>query len=214
MKLILAGGGDAKQSEFVDRLFVSFVPKGKKVIYIPIALQSKSSDECYKWFHSVFYPLGLTNIDMWDDVRNRNRDLKKAGAIYIGGGNTYYLLHKFREAGFDQLLKRFILDGGIVYGGSAGAIILGKDITVSQDKNKVNLRDTKGLALINGFSVWPHYKEEDDEKIWTYISQHKDFVIAIPEDAGVLLEDSKIMAIGDRRVFTFDMRKKRLIETQ
>ena len=38
IKLILAGGGDAPDSKLADELFANMIPKGKKMLYIPIAM--------------------------------------------------------------------------------------------------------------------------------------------------------------------------------
>ena len=44
-------------------------------------------------------------------------------------------------------LRKYINNDGIIYGGSAGAIIFGYDIDscLSMDANDVNLEDTKGF---------------------------------------------------------------------
>ena len=110
-------------------------------------------------------------------------ELSNYSGIYIGGGNTYKLLKIFKETGFDKLLKNY---QEIIFGGSAGVIVLGKSIDTCsfgevRDENTVNLEDTKGLDLLNGFSAKAHYKERKDELIINFVKKFKSNVLALKE---------------------------------
>jgi dipeptidase E len=221
IKLILAGGGDAPDSKLADEFFVNMIPKGKKMLYIPIAMppSEHSFDECFDWLKSVFNPLKFIDIVMWTDLSDKGyEDLKPFGAIYIGGGNTFSLLSDLRNTEFIELLKKFIADGRILYGGSAGAIILGKDIGTAAlgkyaDENLVNLTDTSGLDLVNGYDVHCHYEEKYDKEIFGYIKKHNSKIIAIPEKLGLLVEDGKIKVIGFESVYVFKNGEKIALES-
>lgn len=52
-------------------------------------------------------------------------ELEKADAIWLGGGNTYYLRWILHETGADEMIKQLVSDGKIYGGGSAGAIVAG-----------------------------------------------------------------------------------------
>jgi len=211
IKLILADGGNAPDSKLADELFANMIPKGKKMLYIPIAMPppEHSFDKCFGWLNSVFKPLKFIDIVMWTDLSDkRYEDLKSFGAIYIGGGNTFSLLNDLRNTKFIELLKKFIADGRILYGGSAGAIILGKDIGTATlgkyaDESLVNLTDTSGLDLVNGHDIHCHYEEKYDKEIFGYIKKHNSKIIAIPEKSGILVEDDKIKVIGFESVYVF-----------
>lgn len=127
--------------------------------------------------------------------------LNDFAAIYIGGGNTYSLLQEIKNHNFDKLLKRHLLSGGCIYGGSAGAIILGKSIVTSTDINKTDLKDFRGINLLKGYSVWPHYKESDFEKIKKIALTNK--VIAIPETVGIHIKDNSTQIYGQGKVAIF-----------
>ncbi|MEK4670125.1 Type 1 glutamine amidotransferase-like domain-containing protein [Niallia sp. FSL R7-0271] len=116
----------------------------KPLLYIPIAMDGAIPfDECYKWINSVFKPLGIQEITMWTDLSNKTlEDLKQFSAIYIGGGNTFSLLNAIQISKLDKVLEEYIENEGVIYGGSAGAIILGANITCSHmDANKTNLQN-------------------------------------------------------------------------
>jgi dipeptidase E len=211
IKLILAGGGNNEDSKLIDKFFVNLIPKNKKMLYIPVAMSESRipHKQCFEWIKSTFRPFNFTDIEMWEDLNNKKySDLEKFGAIYIGGGNTFSLLNDLRNSGFIDLLKKFIRSGKLVYGGSAGAIIMGKSIETASfgdnaDKNFVNLKDLSGLNLINNHNVQCHYKEGKDKEIITFVNNTGFPIIAIHEQTSLYIEDKKMKVIGFKPVYVF-----------
>ena len=205
--LILAGGGDEEDSAPLDQLFASWVGDGK-LVYLPVAMDGSKPTyaECHDWLESVFHPLGVSNIDMCTDVYILDEQrLAEVRGVYIGGGNTFRLLHLLRESRLTNWLVGYVKNGGKVYGGSAGAIIWGRDISTSQhaDQNEVGLQDTRGLDKLNGYSLWCHYVPQDDPTIRTFIKQHDLPLIGLPERSGILVENGQITTIGYEPVMCF-----------
>jgi len=148
---------------------------------------------------------------MWTDLsQKRLADVTHFSAIYIGGGNTFKLLHDFKQTGFDHLLLQFLDQGGIVYGGSAGAIVLGKSIMTASflDPNEVALQDTTGLDLLQGYSVWCHYQREDDLKIRAYIEQYQHPVIALSEQTGLCVDADGMHVVGFAPIIVFQRQRQ------
>lgn len=200
-RLILAGGGDATDSAPLDDALARWLtrPDGssESLLYLPVAWTATPYESCFAWIQSVFAPRGVHQITMWTDLMRKTRaDLASFGAIYIGGGNTYRLLHHVRESGFDHLLLEYVREGGVVYGGSAGAILLGEDIApcAHMDTNDVGLHITTGLGLVHGYTVWCHYVAGDEERIELYLRQHAHPVLALPERAGVVIQGNTMTA--------------------
>jgi len=50
-------------------------------------------------------------------------ELKDADIIFVAGGNTFYLLEKAIESGFDKIAKELVEKGVIYVGSSVGAIL-------------------------------------------------------------------------------------------
>jgi len=209
--LYLSGGGDGNDSIRLDKQFAKQF-EGSRVLYLPIAMSgiSPTYGEYSAWVQSVFNPLGITDIVMWDTLKSHLVDeLKSFDAIYIGGGNTFKLLDDLRKTGFDSALKDFIINCGTVYGGSAGAIVLGRDIATcsGMDSNDVGIVDTSGFGLIGNYAIWCHYIKEHDSLISTY-----DYpILAIPERSGITFDGSVISVIGFDSVTVFDNHKKILL---
>lgn len=129
----------------------------------------------------------ITNLNLIHDINN---------AVYIGGGNTYKLLKEMRKTGFDKKLIKYAKNNGILYGGSAGAIIMGKTILTSSDSNDVGLTNFEGFDLIKGFSVWCHYENRHKKNVLNFVRKNKTSVIALTEKSGVLFDGTSLVSIG------------------
>lgn len=216
-KLYVSGGGSKEDAKLVNENFVKKIGIERNVIYIPIAIdQSKHPfDECYKYIKSMLEPLDIKNIEMWTDLKDKSTPaIDKYSAIYIGGGNTFSLMYEIIRNNFSSILKEFIKTGGVVYGGSAGAILMGKSLVtcLHSDENKVNLRNLDGLNYLNGYSIWCHYKDIEEELALTCSKYYKLPIIAVPEASGLYLENSKIITMGYKKCILFKDKKKIILD--
>jgi len=217
MNLFLSGGGSGKKSILLDRKFAESLDKSKPLLYIPIAIDKKKHpyDDCLKWISNTFNPLGIKKIELWtekDILIKQESDLQKFCGIYIGGGNTYYLLKELKNSGFIDKLKKIIKTGISVYGGSAGAIILGKTIQTTSDKNNVKIKDFSGLDVIKGYSIFCHYGKPEESK-WVDYSIKKNNInkaIALPEDCGLYVTDKKIEVVGFSSAYITNKKMKEI----
>lgn len=214
----LAGGGGEEQSKEIDNYFSKFID-GKKLIYIPIALNRDSIgfEACYDWITHVFsqfeYKIDVPRIDMFLDPESIFKNIENYDAIYIGGGNTFKLLDFFNKNNLSAKLRNFYNSGRPVYGGSAGAIILGSDIRTVDEENDANYPDFSGFNVLkNNTSIICHYDQSLDKKILDFINKYKQNVIALPEDSGLYVEDGFIKRVfGSPKQFSKDGIKEDLI---
>lgn len=209
--IYLSGGGDADKTTIIDSLFLKNLPK-KEILFIPIA---KTADmNGYKksriWLTNKLNKLSkdFVNVSMVLDF-NKCKNIGNVSAVYIGGGNTYKLLKLMSESGFLPILEKYIKDGGIVYGASAGAVLMGKNIStyiedkyiLENKKHKYTL--TKGMALIGNYSIITHFHESGYEKVKEYFKKNNNPVIAIPEGIGLMVKDNCMTVMGDKAVTIF-----------
>ena len=195
MNLILAGGGSGKQTVKVNTLFTSLL-KNRDILYIPTARSYMQDDkECFKWVNGELGEYGDFNITLVteDDLKSISYDdLVGYGGVFIGGGNTFYLLQQLRVTGFDIKLVKLLSDTDIpVMGGSAGALIFGKSIKTAEpyDENFVNLKDLNGLNMVNGSNIWVHYVDSMKDLVKEYTELLKTKIICIPEDGGLYIRN-------------------------
>jgi dipeptidase E len=210
MKLFLSGGGIGEDSVELDKKFSYSVDKSKPMLYIPIAMgQNKHSYlECLDFISNLFGPLGIRKIIMLteDSIRDRKFNFNEIGGIYVGGGNAFYLLKVLRDSGFYEKLIKAIKDGIPYYGGSAGAIICGKSIepAILTDKNQVNVTDFTGLALVNKYSLWCHYKYENFEMINAFKQKSDLNILALPENSGLYCTKNTLNVVGPGSVYLIE----------
>lgn len=86
--------------------------------------------------------------------------LGAADVIFMGGGNTQYLLQELQDTGADEIIRRLVLKEGKWYlGKSAGAIVAGPDIDprgfFMEPMTTHDLDDTTALGLTDVFPL-PH----------------------------------------------------------
>jgi dipeptidase E len=211
-RIALAGGGGADDSRLLDEVFASWVGPQGRLLYLPIALRGLRPFElCLEWITGTFAPLNLTHITMWTDLaEHQSHEFEEFEAIYIGGGNTYSLLAELIDSGFDRHLKTYAQSGGVIYGGSAGAIVLGKDIRTAKDmdRNNVGLVEVNCLNLVKGYSILPHYQPEMDKLIAEFARNYRLPVLGIPERSGVVIESGRLRTVGFERSYRFDEQGK------
>ncbi len=115
MRIIVAGGGSAAESRPLDETFAQWVGINGRLLYLPVAMHgiNRSYHENLAWLESVFMPHGVVNITMCTELDHcLARELNFYNAIYIGGGNTFHLLHLLRSTDFDKALLHFARTGG------------------------------------------------------------------------------------------------------
>jgi len=206
-QVVLAGGGGAADSRLLDEVFAEWIGSGR-LLYLPLALQEERHTAAAEWLRSTFEPLGISQIESWSALDGHDaRELTDFDGIYIGGGNTYRLLHQVRTSGFDKAITRFIGEGGPVYGGSAGAILLGRDIDtalLAGDSSGVRLTSTRGLDVLSGWSVVCHYRAQDLERTHAFTLHRKLRALALSERAGIILDWDGARSQGTEGVVALD----------
>ena len=114
--------------------------------------------------------------------------IRKADVIYVGGGDTLYLMQVWRETGIDKLVWEAYCRGAILAGLSAGAILWFEDI-YTDSLIEGEFAPAKGLGKIKGAAT-PHYNSRVEfDRIAT--EQGYPLSYAIEDDAAILFEDEE-----------------------
>ena len=215
-KIFISGGGGAEDSFLLDKRFIDSLLK-RKILYIPVAMERDSMgfEACYDWIVSALsqHSNDFIDIIMIVDLKDiKNLNINDFDGIYIGGGNTYKLLQHIYDNNFDDALVSFLKDVGTIYGGSAGAIVLGKNIATVSGENDKNYKYNEGLSLIGDYSVVCHYNKNDDKKILEFIELYRYPVIALSEKSGLIIDNNKSEVVGkeDILIFSSDGEKKNI----
>ncbi|TSC83558.1 MAG: dipeptidase E [Microgenomates group bacterium Gr01-1014_16] len=168
MKLLLTSAGLATDS--IKKRFLEMV--GKRAEDITVALIPTAADpETDKWFidkdKKVLEGMGVKIKEM--DLKEGDIRLGDADAVWVEGGNTFYLLYWVRKSGFDKELLRFLDRGGTYVGVSAGSLLVGPSIETASwkggdDPSIVELENYNGLGLVK-FTIFPHYEDKYAELV-------------------------------------------------
>ena len=155
-------------------------------------------------------------ITLGQELANKNLDTYSA--LFIGGGNTFKLLAELKSSGVFEKIREFNNNNnnGIVFGGSAGAIIFSYDLEacLCDDINEIGLEDTKGFDTLNGYSLLCHYtnrSEEKDKNNTDYLLQlsYKRKSIALSEEDTIFINGANIENIGNKDYYVFENGKCR-----
>jgi dipeptidase E len=213
-RLILSGG------RIQDALIPVLLKKvnDKRVLYLPLAKPVSERIEYGKYFLDEMKLHGFTAIDVWTTTEKKHFvDIQDYGAIYIPGGNTFSLLYELRNTGFIDILRLYAKKNGLVYGSSAGAIIFSKTVEAATignaaDENTTGITNVSGLDMLTGHLLHCHYTLQDDDALVQLSTATRSPIIALPEGAGVLVEDKSIMVIGELPVTVFSGNEKREVQ--
>ncbi|MEN9389951.1 MAG: hypothetical protein RLZZ283_51 [Candidatus Parcubacteria bacterium] len=116
-------------------------------------------------------------------------ELAKFDVIHVDGGNTFYLMQKIKETGFENAIKEYLRRGlGVYVGMSAGTIVAGPDIEIAtpfDDSSRAQLKSTVGMRLVpTAYS--PHFQRKDISQIKPYIDKRAYPIRTLKDGEGVV----------------------------
>ncbi len=216
MHILLGGGGSDKQTIISNKMFEHLIDPTKPILYIPLAMEPHRYDSCLEWINSEFSNIKhgeFIIVRSASEIREHN--LSDYAAIFIGGGNTYRLLQLLKASGAFEQIQEYLDNDGIIYGGSAGAIIFGNDIDscLYMDSNDSGLDDTRGFNMLFGCSLTAHYTNQDAKQTQIateYLNQysHHEPIIALPEEDSLYTNGNIVKIIGTKPWYIFNRGEK------
>lgn len=222
-RIIAIGGGEIKNRETleIDRYIAE---EAKKIagerracgLFIPTA-----SHDCmpyYNTFHKVYTGIYGLKTDVALTV-NREIDLEKlrskfekADFVYVGGGNTVFMIEHWKEIGLLPIIKEAYERGVLFAGLSAGAICWFEDM-YSDSVVEGDYSMYKGLGWVKG-KISPHYDERmlDFDRIVLY---NRDCAWGVENDAALEIVDGEPLCSisGGGKVYRLDASSGELIKT-
>ena len=216
-KIIAIGGGENGRPGYpyetfeIDKRIVELAEKtNPKLLFIGTAasdseLYFEVITKNFGQFGCVTDNLSLTKNNY--TPKELEDKILSADIIYVGGGNTQFMLDLWREKGVDKLLMRAYEKGVVMSGLSAGSLCwfsyCNSDSLKFIDKSN-ELILLKGLGLIDCVHC-PHYDVEADRK-----SSLKEMMKDLKDYVAVALENCVALeVIGDKyKIIKSDNSKK------
>lgn len=137
-----------------------------------------------------------TNLE---DVSAIPISLNEYDFIFVSGGNIFYLAYRLKETGIDSLVKKYIQDGGLYIGSSAGALVLADDISPFKfaDDPTVAPSMYPGLDILSNIII-PHVDNDHYAETMSQIHQ----VYKQKNRETVLLNDDQVYIVdGAKKIF-------------
>lgn len=129
-------------------------------------------------------------------------------AIFLGGGNTFYILRHLKRRHLLAKFRAYVREGGLLLGLSAGSILMTPNVMTAQvpsldaDENESGLKDLRALGLVP-FEFSPHYRASrrvDRELLDHSLRSHRP-IYACRDGEGIVVREEKIQFVGNVTVF-------------
>lgn len=188
--------------DHVEEEIRDLVGAGTNVIFIPFAVHDRQvyAVKARDRFHAM--GLALTSIH---DVSNMARAIDEAGAIFMGGGNTFRLLKGLHDHGLLDSLRRRVAAGVPYIGSSAGSIVACPTLKTTKDMPVVQPPSFAALGLVQ-FQISPHYLDPDpssthmgetqEERILQFLEENEEPVVGLREGSFLRVEDGAVTLKG------------------
>jgi cyanophycinase len=211
----LAGGPDA------NYVYIPTASSGTKLdngfIYeppnsdLPAANTAEFEQELAKMFGVKRITIMHTRSRVTANSAKFVEPLRKAGGVWISGGNAGRLASTFLGTRIEKEIRAVFERGGVVGGNSAGAIIQGSFIVRGIPGKPVLMArgHESGFGFLMNVAINPHLitAKREDELVGV-VDQHPELLgIGIDEKAAILVRGSQFEVLGDSKVAIYDNQK-------
>lgn len=223
-RILAIGGGELKTRETL-KIDEFIAEEAKKIagerracgLFLPTA-----SHDCmpyYNTFHKVYTGLLGIKTDVLlicnreIDLQKWQAKIEKADFIYVGGGDTVFMIEEWKRTGLIGLLEKAYEEGKFLCGLSAGAICWFEEM-YSDSVVEGDYAMYRGLGWIKG-KISPHYNERtvDFDKILSY---NKWRAWGLENDAALLIENGEPVrsVSGGGKVYFLDATQNELVKRE
>ena len=205
-KIIAIGGGELRERTTlaIDE-YIAALAKARagdrraNALFIPTA--SHDFMPYYNTFHKVYTGVFDIKTDVAltvfkePDLEKLKQKFEKADMIYVGGGDTVFMIEEWKKSGLLALLEDAYRRGVVIAGLSAGAICWFSDMytdsAAALGDNGEKYAEFSGLGWINGI-ISPHYGARmlDFDKIVCYNYAR---AYGIEDNSAIVMENGEVV---------------------
>lgn len=191
---------------FVSDELLKILPKPPSkltVAFVPTAADLSEDPWYMVADRKMLQDMGFHVIDLSlkDKIESEVRDvLDKADIIFVGGGNTFYLLDQANKSGFTKVTPEYVNKGVLYIGGSAGSYIACPTIEaagwMNSDRNVVNITDLTAMNLVP-YIIKAHYEPQKSVAIKEAMRNCKYPVKILTDNQALLAINDKYQIVGE-----------------
>lgn len=188
----------------------------EEVLFIPYARPNGMSHENYTKIAQKAFSEINKNIVGIHSFNDPSDAVKKAKAIYVGGGNTFLLVSQLYKFDLMHILRDEVFNGTAYLGSSAGSNICGITMGTTNDMPIVYPPSFKTLGLVP-FNINPHYLDPDpnskhmgetrETRIKEYQTQNSIPVIGLREGSWIRVKGDSTYLRGPHSARVFEQGK-------
>ena len=210
MKFVLIGGGELRSKETleIDKEIANMakqrVEDGARGVALFVPTASHDSKPYFNTFRKTY----TSECDMKTEIAmvtkpretpmsNIIAKMNIADLIYVGGGDTKYLIDMWEGFGFTEYVLRAANEGRIIAGNSAGAICWFEycytdSAILNGESDEYFIM--KGLGILKGL-VCPHFDLRKEEFERDFLASELNSALCIENNCAVIVEDGKIKGV-------------------
>ncbi len=139
-------------------------------------------------------------------------ELNRAGAVFVGGGNTFRLLKTLYDRNLLDVIRELVRQGLPYIGSSAGTVIAGPTMRTTNDMPIVYPPSFDSLGLVS-FQINPHYLDADplsthkgetrEDRIREFHEENATPVVGMREGSSLRVSDGVTTLLGEKTARVF-----------
>ncbi len=205
-KLVLYSDQIPPLADEVDKELIALLGKSSPIIgYIPSVADPPR--KYYKERQAYYSRMGM-DLQVYFELDNEYQpnlleSLLSCDAIHLSGGNTYYFLYWLHKRKMIEPIRKYVEQGGVLVGVSAGSILMSPDISICPlyINEPIEFKTIySSLNLVN-FAFAPHYRTEKFSTtisaLQQYSLEHQIVVYACQDSGGIVVREENVTCIGD-----------------
>ncbi|RAX58388.1 dipeptidase E [Helicobacter monodelphidis] len=177
--------------------------EGKRVAFIPYAGVRKTYDDYEMQVKNALISLNLNIISVHRG--NARDEIRKADAIFVGGGNTFELTHQLHKNDLVEIITKRVNEGVPYVGWSAGSNVAGATMKTTND---MPIAEPQSFNTFNIFphQINPHFisgkpighnGESREERLEEFLILNQESIVyALPEGVALWLNGRKAKVLG------------------
>ncbi|ALK33665.1 Type 1 glutamine amidotransferase-like domain-containing protein [Burkholderia plantarii] len=200
-KLALYSDQDFPANEEMDARLLRLIGRPQpKIGYIPA---TGDPERIYFRRKADYYAAIGANLVVYVDPSQGTSEaewstLLSCDAIHLSGGNTFSFLSWLQRRNVLPLLTRYVSEGGVLIGVSAGAILMTPSVNsalLCGDVWDEQLMNDVGLGLVD-FHFWPHFISESVTRDQAKLSSTIPDLYACPDGSGIVIDGNEVELFG------------------
>ena len=183
-----------------------------EIIFVPYARPGGMSHDDYTTTARERFAKMNIAVRGLHEFEDRATAVEQAKGVFIGGGNTFVLLHQLYQDSVVERIRNRMADGMPYMGTSAGSNVAGLSIGTSNDMPILHPPSYEAFAAVP-FNINPHYPREApdpthmgetrDDRINEFHFFNEQPVVSIREDSMLRVEGNKMTLFGELEGYLF-----------